>query len=167
MNRNQKIALGCGGAGCLGLIVVAIAGGLIYYLVMRAPARSRNYNINVSTNRNYNSNDNSDFTTNRNDNTNSTNSSDSNSSSSTDLSSMSDDDKHKLYQAAGMTGEGEVVRRVSVKLGLVDDDFTPRGEEYEKFVAEHVNWVIRNTAFIQSINTPAKARAYVNEHFPQ
>jgi hypothetical protein len=31
MTRNQKIALGCGGAGCLGLIVVAIAGVLIYY----------------------------------------------------------------------------------------------------------------------------------------
>ena len=166
MNRNQKIALGCGGAGCLGLIVVAIAGGLIYYLVMRAPARSRNYNINVTTNRNYNSNDNSDFTTNRNDNTNSTNSLNSNSLSSTELASMSDDDKHKLYQAAAMTGEGEVVRRVSVKLGLVDDDFTPRGE-YQNFVAEHVKWVMSNTAFIQSINPPAKARAYVNEHFPE
>ena len=165
MNRNQKIALGCGGAGCLGLVVVAIAGGLIYYFMSRAPVRSRDYNFNVSTNRNTNTNDNSDFTTNRNDNDN-TNSSNSNSSSSTSSSSMSDDDKHKLYQAASMTGEGEVVRRVSVKLGLVDDDFTPRGE-YQTFVAEHVNWVIRNTDFIRSINTPEKARAYVNEHFPE
>jgi hypothetical protein len=79
---------------------------------------------------------------------------------------MSDDDKHKLYQAAAMTGEGEVVRRVSVKLGLVDDDFTPRGE-YQDFVSEHVNWVMRNGDFIQTINTPEKARAYVNEHFPE
>jgi hypothetical protein len=163
MNRNQKIALGCGGAGCLGLIVVAIAGSVIYYLVMRQPVRSRNYNFNVSTNRNYNSNDNSDFSANSNTNDN-TNSSNSNSSSSS--SSMSDDDKHKLYQAAAMTGEGEVVRRVSVKLGLVDDDFTPRGE-YQDFVAEHVNWVMRNGDFIQTINTPEKARAYVNEHVPE
>ena len=79
---------------------------------------------------------------------------------------MSDDDKHKLYQAAAMTGEGEVVRRVSVKLGLVDDDFTPRAD-YQAFVAEHVNWVMRTTDFIQSINTPVKARAYVNDHFPE
>ena len=162
MNRNQKIALGCGGAGCLGLIVVAIAGSLIYYFVSRNPVRSRNYNFNVSTNRNSNSNDNSDFTSNSNANDN-TNSSNSNSSSS---SSMSDDDKHKLYQAAAMTGEGEVVRRVSVKLGLVDDDFTPRGA-YQDFVSEHVNWVMRNGDFIQTINTPEKARAYVNEHFPE
>ena len=158
MNRNQKIALGCGGAGCLGLIVVAIASGLIYYF-MRSAATNRNYNYNVSTNRNSNSNDNSDITTNRNDNDNSSNSNSSSSSS----SSMSDDDKHKLYQAAGMTGEAELVRRVSVKLGIIEEDFTP-GDNYQAFVAEHVNWSIRNTDFINSVNTPAKARAYVNAH---
>jgi len=163
MNRNQKIALGCGGAGCLGLIVVAIAGGLIYYFMSRAAHNyNRNYNFNVSTNRNSNSNDNSDFT-NRNDNA----SNSSNSSSSSSDSSMSDDDKHKLYQAASMTGEGELLRRVCVKLGLTNDDFTPAGDNYEKFVAEHVGWVMRNTNFIQSINSPEKARAYVNEHFPE
>src|SRR5215510_11349106 len=98
MNRNQKIALGCGGAGCLGLIVVAIAGCLIYFLVYRPPARSRNYNFNVSTNRNSNTNDNTDYSSN-------SNSSNSSSSSSTSASSMSEDDKHKLYQAAGVTGD--------------------------------------------------------------
>src|ERR1041384_3009996 len=123
MTRNQKIALGCGGAGCLGLIVVVIAGCLIYFLAYRSPARSRDYNINVSTNRN--SNDNTDFSTNRNtnsddnDNANS-NSTNSSSSTSTSASSMSDDDKHRLYQAAVQTGDQELIRRVSVKLGLFD-----------------------------------------------
>ena len=166
MNRNQKIALGCGGAGCLGLIVVAIAGTLIYLFALPA-AKSRSYNFNVSTNSNSNSNtnsnDNSDVPSNINANSNSSNS---NSSSSTDVSSMSDDDKHKLYYAAGLTGEGEVVRRVSVKLGLTDDDFTPRAN-YEKFVREHIGWVLRNADFVREINTPEKARAYVNEHFPE
>ena len=164
MNRNQKIALGCGGAGCLGLIVVAIAGGLIYYF-MRSAATNRNYNFNVSTNRNSNSNDNSDFTTNRNDNDND-NSSNTNSSS-TSTSSMSDDDKHKLYYAATRTGDQELIRRVTVKLGLTNEDFTPSGDEYEKFLAAHVGWAIRNASFIQSIDTPEKARAYVNENFPE
>jgi hypothetical protein len=173
MNRNQKIALGCGGAGCLGLIVVVIVGCLVYFLVYRSPARRRyEYNYNVSKNRNSNSNDNSDFSTNTNtnDNTNTNendNSSNSNSSSSTSPSSMSDDDQHKLYYAAGMTGEGEVVRRVSVKLGLINDDFTPTGDKYEKFVADHVGWLMRNGDFVRSINTREKARAYVNEHFPE
>ena len=50
---------------------------------------------------------------------------------------MSDDDKHKLYQAAGMTGDAELIRRVSVKIGLMDEDFTP-GDNYQAFVEEHV-----------------------------
>ena len=157
MTKNQKIALGCGGAGCLGLIVVAIAGGLIYYLVSRAPVRSYNRNFNVSTNRN--TNDNSDLTTNRNDNDNASNSN----SSSSSTSSMSDDDKHKLYQAALRVGDQELLRRVSVKIGIMDDDFTP-GDNYQAFVVEQVSWAIRNTDFTKTINTPEKARAYINEH---
>ena len=158
MNRNQKIALGCGGAGCLGLIVLTIAGCIIYFVFYnqgrRYSAGNYNYNFNVNTNSNSNSNDNSDFPANVNANSN---------SSSSSASSMSDDDKHKLYYAAGMTGEGEVVRRVSVKLDLMNDDFTP-GPNYEKFVQEHIGWILRNTDFIQTVNTPEKARAYVNEH---
>jgi len=158
MNRNQKIALGCGGAGCLGLIVVAIAGGLIYYF-MRSAATNRNYNFNVSTNRNSNSNDNSDFTTNKNDNDNSSNSN----SSSTSSSSMSDDDKHKLYAAGLVVGDQELLRRISVKIGIMEDDFTP-GDNYQDFVVQQVSWSIRNREFIGTINTQEKARAYINAH---
>ena len=159
MNRNQKIALGCGGAGCLGLIVVAIAGGLIYYLVSRAPARSYNRNFNVSTNRNSNSNDNSDLTTNRNDNDNSSNSN----STSSSASSMSEDEKHRLYQAGLIVGDQELLRRISIKIGIMEDDFTP-GDNYQAFVVEQVSWAIQNTEFTSTIRTPEKARAYINEH---
>jgi hypothetical protein len=159
MTRNQKIALGCGGAGCLGLIVVVIAAGLIYLFSGRrtySTSRNYNYNYNVNTtNRNYNSNGKA------NDNDNSSSST----STSTSASSLSDDDKHKLYQAASMTGDGELIRRVSVKIGLMNEDYTP-GDDYQKFIAEHVTWAIRNTDFIQSINTTEKARAYVNANFP-
>jgi hypothetical protein len=144
MNRNQKIALGCGGAGCLGLIAVTIVGCVIYFVYYAQSQRytaNRNYNFNINTNSNSNSNDNSDLNSNANDN-----------SSATDTSSMSEDDKHKLYQAASMTG-------------LMDEDFTP-GPNYQTFVAEHVSWAIRNTDFIQSMDTPEKARNYVNENFP-
>ena len=139
MTRNQKIALGCGGAGCLGLIVVVIAGVLIYFFAYNTRTYSTNRNddnFNVTTNRNSNSNDNSD--TNDNDNS-------SSSSSSSSASSMSDDDKHKLYQAGMMTGDPELLRRISVKLGLMQDDYTP-GSEYNSFVAAHVGWAIRNGA---------------------
>ena len=159
MNRNQKIALGCGGAGCLGLIVVVIAGCVIYFVFYNQSRRysASNYNFNCNTNSNSNSNDsndNSDFNSNANANSN---------SSSSSTSSFSDDDKHKLYQAAGMTGDAEVIRRVSVKIGLMDEDYTP-GANYEQFVRDHIGWAIRNTDFIQTVNTAEKARAYINEH---
>ena len=125
MNRNQKIALGCGGAGCLGLIVVGIASVLIYFFAYRATPY-RDYNFNTSTNRNSNTNDNSDITTNRNDNDN--DNSNTSSSSSSSASSMSDDDKHRLYHAAFVTRDEVLIRRVSVKLGLMSEDFTPGDE---------------------------------------
>ena len=79
---------------------------------------------------------------------------------------MSDDDQHKLYQAATMTGDAELVRRVEVKLGLKEDDYTP-GPKYQTFIAEHIGWAIRNRNFIVSLeDSPEKAREYVNENFP-
>ena len=156
MNRNQKIALGCGGAGCLGLIVVGIAGVLIYFLAYRATSDT-NRNYNYSTNRNSNSNEDSDITANTNDN--------SNSSSSTSVTSMSEDDKHKLYHAAYVTGDAELLRRVSVKIGLMNDDFTI-SDKYGEFLVSHASWTVSNTDFIETISTAEKARTYVNQNFP-
>jgi hypothetical protein len=159
MTKNQKIALGCGGAGCLGLIVVVIAAGVIWSLTYRRSvsiSRDYDYNVNSNTNSNSNSSYESDSNSNAN----------SNSNSGISISSMSSDDKHKLFQAATMTGDSELINRVNVKIGLLNEDFTP-GEEYNRFMGEHIGWGARNYAFIQSINTPEKARAYVNEHFPE
>ena len=139
MNRNQKIALGCGGAGCLGLIVVAIAGGLIWYLSSSSSTnRNRNYNFNVNTNSNTNRSSDSD-----------TNSS--SDSSATSSSSMSDDDKHKLFQAAGMTKDNELIRRVLIKIGFMNESgaTTP---DYEQFVKDHFTWALKNTQFVMSVN---------------
>jgi hypothetical protein len=155
MTKNQKIALGCGGAGCLGLIVVVIAAGLFYFFSYRRwYSTNREYNFNVSTNRNSNRNGNANSNANG------------NSSTSTSASSLSDDDKHKLWQAASMTGDGELIRRVSVKIGILNEDYT-QGDDYQTFVGEHIGWALHNGDFIQSVGTPEKARAYVNEHFPE
>ena len=77
MNRNQKIALGCGGAGCLGLIVVAVAAGLVYYY-------SRGFSLIPGENRNGN------YNSNRNSNS-------AESSAEEGATSMSDDEKHKFF----------------------------------------------------------------------
>jgi hypothetical protein len=160
MTKNQKIALGCGGAGCLGLIVVIVAGVVLWFVI---PGRySREFNYNFSTNRNSNSDSNANRNANADSNSNSNNSN----TSSSSATGMSDDEKHRLYQAASMSGDPELLRRVSVKLGLMNPDFTT-GDQYLSFIRDHVGWALRNGDFIQSLNTPEKAVAYVNEHFPE
>ena len=147
------IALGCGGVGCLALIVLVVAAGLIgFFSFNRSYSTNGNYNYNVNT-------------ANRNDNLNSNDNDNSNTSTSTSASSLSEEDKHKLYQAALMTGDDELLRRVSVKLGLMNEDYTP-ADKYEQFVTDHAGWVIRNLSFIRSIGTPDKARAYVDQNLP-
>jgi hypothetical protein len=149
MTKNQKIALGCGGLGCLGLIVVVVVGIGLYFYFQRS---SFAYNANRSSNYNVNTNRNS----------NSTSSSNSNSPS-VASTSMSDDDQHKLFQAASMTQDTELMHRVWKKLGLWNDDGTAT-DGYAEFVKDHIVWAFKSGDFIQSVNTPEKARAYVDAH---
>lgn len=151
MNRNAKIALGCGGGGCLGLILLVILFAVLVVTgVIKAPGlynpdRSSNYNYNYNRNSNYNSNLNS----NANDNSNSSSS-----------SSMSEDDKHRLFQAAGATKDSQVMQRMLVKIGFPGG----KGDEYGEFIKDHFAWALKNLEFLQTINTPEKARAYFDAH---
>lgn len=153
MTRNAKIALGCGGGGCLGLILlVGLVGVLIFTGVIKAPG----IYSPPDGNSNYNYNRNSNFNTNANTNDNSNSNSDSS-------STIADDDKHKLYQAAATSQDQALMRRVWVKLGLVKESGALT-DDYGPFVREHIGWIFKNTDFIKTIDTPEKARAYVDEH---
>lgn len=158
MTRNQKIALGCGGAGCLGLIVVGIASVLIFYFGWRNAGDSDWY-------ANYNSNSNDNFNLNSNDNTNddSTNSSSSESSSSSSSSTYSDDEKHRLFHAASITADFELQRRVWTRIGILDDDYS-QGDKFRDFGVDHGAWILQNYRWVADMDTPEKGRAYVNEH---
>jgi|ERR1700730_4482571 len=152
MTKNQKIAAGCGGLGCLGLIVAVIAAVAVYYFyAQRTPARSYNSNSNANSNRTPDQNTNE-----------STNKSSSNSSSGPS-SSYSDDEKHRLFQAASMTGDADVVQNVVKRLGLFKANGTP-ADDYPQFIKDHIVWGASNGAFIASLDTPEKARAYVDAH---
>jgi alpha-galactosidase len=154
MNRNAKIALGCGGAGCLGLIVVVIAVALlIVFGVIKAPGL---YNPNRNSNDNYNSNYNSNSRSNSNDNLNT------NSDSPSSSSSLSNDDKHKLLMAASFANDSEMMVRVIRKLGFATNAGV--SAEYAQFLQEHAEWAHRNQDFINSVNTEESARAYLNAH---
>jgi hypothetical protein len=76
---------------------------------------------------------------------------------------MADDDKHKLFQAASSTQDQALMRKVWQKLGLMKASGA-LDESYSAFVKEHLSWIFKNSAFIQSVNTPEKARAYVDAH---
>src|SRR5262245_37530697 len=117
MNRNQKIAIGCGAVGCLGLIFLCIVGAVGFYF-MRSAATNSNRRI-VSVNRSSNDN------TNDNENSNSSSTDEGNTSSS---SSMSEDDKHKLFQAAGSTQDSELMQKVLRKLNFIKADGSPTDE---------------------------------------
>ncbi len=153
MDRNQKIALGCGGAGCLGLIALVVICVILFstgYITMPGSRSNRNENFNAP-NRNSNSNANSNVNENA------------NSNSSSSSSSLSDDDRHKLFQAAGMTRDNALTQRVLHKLGLLTPD-NAVSDDYAPFVKGHMEWAKNNYAFIQTVLTPEKARAYVDEH---
>ena len=143
MTRNQWIGAGCGGAGCLGLIVVVLAAGVIYWSYRKPPAID-----NVNSNSSRDSDQNSNTT---------------NSEPGTRSSSMSEDDRHKLFQAATTSQDNELMKKVGKKLGLLDADGTP-GKRYSEFVRDHVVWIFKNTDWIAEYNTPEKARAYVDKH---
>jgi hypothetical protein len=157
MTKNQKIALGCGGAGCFGLILLTVVGIGIFFFMQRRPTTfSANRNYNFNTNRNANA----DESANENEN------SSSDGTSPRASTSMSDDDKHKLFFAASMTSDLDLVHRVNVKIGLMNEDNTPT-DQYVEFLKDHFTWSLRNSDFIQSINSAEKARAYVNEHLKE
>ena len=155
MTRNQKIALGCGGAGCFGLIVLAIVGVLSWTYLGRLATTNGNGNYNFNLNTNTNSNRSSD--------SNAAPDSDTNSSSSSSSSSHSEDEKHRLFQAAGMIQDSALFQNVMKKIGLFNEDNLPT-PAYETFVKEHFTWALKNTQFILSVNTKEKAQAYLDEH---
>jgi hypothetical protein len=152
MNRNAKIALGCGGGGCLGLIlIVIIFAVLVVTGVIKAPGL---YSYNSNSNYNYNYNQNSNFNSNTNLN--------SNSNTSSSSSTMSDDDKHKLLQAAGRANDSELLQKALRKMGFISDAGV--SDDYAQFIKDHAAWGLRNREFVRSVDTPEAARAYVNEH---
>ena len=74
---------------------------------------------------------------------------------------MSDDDKHKLYQAAATTGDANLVMSVNKKIGIIDDKGMPVKDAFEKFTGGHGDWATKNLTFIQTLTSPEKAKEYV------
>ena len=78
---------------------------------------------------------------------------------------MSDDDKHKLFQAAGVSGDPQLATKVATALGLVDSNGQPSAS-FQEFTKAHYEWASKNSQWIMENNTPEKGKAYVNAHMP-
>ncbi len=142
MDDNQKMLIGCGGVGCTGIIFIAIAAALFYFFYAGIPFfATSNGNASNSNSPDLRSNSNGMMT----------------------VSNMSEDDRHKLFQAAGVTRDPDLIDRAFRKIGLVGQNgsFT---SEHEGFVQAHAAWAKRNQAFINQYSTPERARQYVLAH---
>ncbi len=119
----------------------------------------------LTSNSNYNSNDNSNYNWNRSDNDNSASNSNSSSTASTstdesdDSSSMSETDKYRLFYAAAKSGDTSLQQRAAKKVGIVDSGGMPTST-YQSFTKGMINWAFTDSAWVQTMDTPAKARAY-------
>jgi hypothetical protein len=84
-------------------------------------------------------------------------------------SSMSNDDKHKLYQAGVITSL-DTAMEVAKKLGLTDSDGKPL-PAFQQFNAEHSEWLTKNPTFLPPTPDQAadkkKAKEYVDAHMPK
>jgi len=76
---------------------------------------------------------------------------------------MSDDDKHKLFQAAAMSQDMALVVKVTQKLGLADSNGQPTST-LQDFTKAHIEWGKANASWVMEYSTPEKAKEYVNSH---
>ena len=71
-----------------------------------------------------------------------------------------EDEKHKLFQAVGITKDNDLIIEVAQKIGIVDSRGNPK-ENFQTFVQEHYTWAQKNIAWVQEHLDTSKARAYV------
>jgi hypothetical protein len=78
----------------------------------------------------------------------------------TTTSGYSDDEKHRLFQAVGITKDSALIVEVAEKIGLSDSRGNPT-PAMQPFIQEHMNWAMSNRAWVQEHLDPVKAREYV------
>ncbi|HEX6188540.1 MAG TPA: DUF4190 domain-containing protein [Pyrinomonadaceae bacterium] len=145
----------------LSILLMVLVVGAFAFRRMQGPNR---YDIDIASN----SNDNSNSNWNRSGNSNSASNSNSNAtaSDSTDEADVSTDmserDKYRLFYAAAKSGDTSLQQRAAKKVGIVDSSGMPSSNS-ESFTKGMINWAFTDSAWVQTMDTPAKARAYAEE----
>ena len=116
-------------------------------------------NSNDNSNSNSNSNSNPSYNYNSASNSNSNSSSSASSDESDDSTDMSETDKYRLFYAAAKSGDTSLQRRAAQKVGIVDSGGMPTST-YQSFTKGMINWAFKDSAWVQTMDTPEKGRAY-------
>lgn len=100
------------------------------------------------------------------------------------------DEWHRLFEAAGMTGDADIIKEVNDRLMCADSDGESRAvpvetsdrsvcrridgsiqeiriepESFWRLIVEsHLKWSVENSAFVGSVTNKEMARAYVRQH---
>ncbi|HEY0080177.1 MAG TPA: hypothetical protein VGB73_16320 [Pyrinomonadaceae bacterium] len=74
-----------------------------------------------------------------------------------------DAEKHRLFQAVGMTKDEDLILRVSREIGIINDDNSPN-RLFQPFLDEHMKWALTEPDFVRLMNDRRNARNYVLLH---
>jgi hypothetical protein len=148
----------------LSVLLVVLVIGAFAFRRLQGPTyfasdSSYNPNSNYNSNRsdNFNSDEDAAANTNSDDNYNS-----SSSDSAADSTGMSETDKYRLFYAATKSADIDLQRRAARKIGIVDSSGMPTST-YQSFVKGTVNWAMADRAWVRTMDTTAKGRAYAEE----
>ena len=78
-------------------------------------------------------------------------------------STYTDDEKHRLFQAAGISQDNALIIEVGQKLGLIDAKGQPT-LAMKPFIQTHYAWAAGNMDFVKAHLTKEKAQEYVRAH---
>ena len=82
------------------------------------------------------------------------------------VANMSEDDKHKLFQAVGITQEPALIIEASQKMGLADSSGNPT-PAMDPFLKSHYEWAAKNVDFVKEHMTKEKAKEYATKNMPK
>jgi uncharacterized protein (UPF0333 family) len=147
--------------------VLLIGGGIAAYFLMRDNSSKVTSNTNTYSTSNANRTANTSTTTTTMPTLPSTTAtstpSTTSSTTTTSSSDYTEDEKHKLFQAVGITRDNALIVEVAEKIGISDSRGTPN-PSFQPFVKEHFSWAVKNAAWVQEYRDPQKAREYVMAH---
>ncbi|MBA2731866.1 MAG: hypothetical protein H0U54_03120, partial [Acidobacteria bacterium] len=78
-------------------------------------------------------------------------------------STYTEDERHRLFQAVGITEDDSLIIEIARKIGIVDVDGTPNSE-FQTFVEAHLEWGQKNKAWVLEHLLQKKAQEYVMSH---